>query len=418
MKPTTENDHAIAVKKRARWAGILLAITAIAALYTMLTACGSPANGAEVPAAYAPDPPSAVADGVEPADTVIVVTCARGQAFRVPDSALAYASAAIEAELYAGAVLADGRPNLEGLHYTARKTTESGRAKEVAANQRDFIGYVCSLRAGDEGVDLLGGIGAAAGALHSYGSGGGVICVVSSGLTDYPATTAELLGADASAIVAQLAANGSIPDLTGIEVRFYGLGQSSGSQEIPDSAAASLKTLWTSIVEAGGGEAVICGDYLAELGCDDLLPSTTAFSFPEDTITVLADYTAREEIVLTDAVLTFEGDEAVFSDELRAREVLSAIAAEIVGGGFAITIDGYTADSPARTEEFLMDLSLRRAEAVASALEELGVPHDAIASVSGHGPEGSTSMASGTFDEAQAELDRRVVVTIYARTIS
>ncbi len=392
---------------------LLVAIALAAAGALALPACGADA-AEEVPGAYTAAVPPTGSSGIEPRDTVLVVTGAQGQAFRIPDAALSYPVAAIEGELYVGAVLADGRPTLKWLRYTLGKATESGRAKELAANERDYLEYVCSLRAEDEGVDLLAGIGAAAAAIRSYGSGGGVICVVSSGITDYPATTAELLDADASSIVSQLAANGSIPDLHGMEVRFYGLGQASGGQAIPDSFGSSLRALWASIVEAGGGEAVVCRDYLEELGCDEQLPPTTAYAFPDDTITIPAGYAAKEQVVLSDAVLTFIGDEATFSDEGEALRALEAVASAVAARECVITIDGYTADSPARTREFLMDLSASRAEAVASALEALGVPRDAIASVVGHGPEGSTSMATGSFDEDQAALDRRVVITMYS----
>ena len=76
-----------------------------------------------------------------------------------------------------------------------------------------------------------------------------------------------------------------------------------------------------------------------------------------------------------------------------------------------MTVEGYTADSPSRSDEFLKALSQDRANAVADSLSSLGVPADNITAV-GCGNKGSSSMASGFFKESQAQADRRVVITL------
>ena len=117
------------------------------------------------------------------------------------------------------------------------------------------------------------------------------------------------------------------------------------------------------------------------------------------------------QIVLDSAVLTFKGDRAEYADEAQSAGVLSQIAQAAMRGGYKVAVEGYTADSPSRSDEFLMALSQDRANAVADSLSSLGVPVGNITAV-GCGNEGSSSMASGFFNESQAQADRRVVITL------
>jgi len=405
-------DKRDGMKSRAIVAGIAIALCL--AVSATLAGCGS---GTVAKAdSYTVDATSLSTEGIEPTDTVIVCAVGRGQAFRLPEGALAYAKAAIEGQRYVGVVLADGSPSIAGMRYELTRSTEAGRAKEVRGSTQDYLDYACSLRASAPGIDLLESMNSAANELRAKGTGPMTICVVSSGVTDgTAASTPELLAADASQIVAQLAANGSIADYTGITVRFYGIGQSTGDQVIPDSTVMSLKAFWQAVVNAGGGEAVFCTDILTPLGCDEDMPNVTRFDYPADSLNIPALAPSQTaEVVLDENVLTFVGDSDAFADEAQARDVLKKFADAIRGNGYSVSIAGYTADSPARTQEFLQDLSERRANAVARRLVELGVDESSIVDVEGFGPEGSTSMAAGAFDEEQAKLDRKVVLTISA----
>ena len=384
---------------------------------SMLTGCGG-ASGPAKADAYTVDATMLSSDGIEPADTIIVCAVGRGQAFRLPDAALAHAKAAIQNECYVGVILADGSPSLNGMRYELTRSTEAGMAKEVRDNTQDYLDYICSLRAEAPGIRLLESMNMAANELRAKGSGPMTVCVVTSGVTDGTAAmTPELVAADHAAIVSQLVANGSIADYGGITFRFYGVGQSTGEQAIPDSTAAGLRDFWGAVIRAGGGDMVFCTDVLVPLGCDNALPSVTVFDYPADNLVIpnLAP-TQKADLVLGEDILKFEGDLPEFADYAQAEGTLRQCAETISVNGYTVSIAGYTADSPARSPEFLQDLSEQRAQAVALKLVELGVDRSAITAVTGFGPEGSTSMATGKFDEAQAKLDRKVVLTICAPT--
>ena len=399
----------------ARFLSLALSVTLCLALAATFSGCvGDAAKGTSD--AYTVDATALSTEGIEPTDTIVVIAPAQGQAFRLPDSALAYAKAAIQDECYVGIVLADGSVSLSGLRYVLTRSTEAGRAKEVRGNTQDYLDFACSQRASVPGVAMLESINAAANELKAKGSGKMTIIVVTSGVTDGTvATTPELLAADPSQIASQLAANGSIADYSGITVRFYGIGQSTGEQVIPDSTAVSLTAFWRAVVVEGGGEPVFCTDILAPLGSDDLLPDVRKFDYPPDRLVIPKLAPAQAvDLELGEDVLTFAGDLPDFYDADQADLVLDRCASEICAGGYTVTVSGYTADSPARTARFLQDLSEQRAWAVARGLMERGVPESSIVAVKGFGPEGSTSMASGSFDEEQAKLDRKVVLTISA----
>ena len=237
---------------------------------------------------------------------------------------------------------------------------------------------------------------------------------MSSGLanTGLLATSQELLAADPQGAIEQLRALGAISDYRGITVIFYGLGQSTGNQAIPASAKKSLENLYAGIVNAGGGKAVVATDALEALGCDDELPDTGIVDLRADSLDIPALAKGEStQIVLDSAVLTFKGDSAEYADEAQSANVLSQVAQAAMSGGYKVAIEGYTADSPSRSDEFLKALSQNRANAVADSLSLLGVPGDKI-TATGCGSEGSSSMASGSFNESQAQVDRRVVITL------
>ena len=165
-------------------------------------------------------------------------------------------------------------------------------------------------------------------------------------------------------------------------------------------------------MNAGGGKAVVATDALEALGCDEELPDTGIVDLRADSLDIPALAKGEStQIVLDSAVLTFKGDSAEYADEAQSANVLGEIAQVAMSGGYKVAVEGYTADSPSRSDDFLKALSQNRANAVADSLSSLGVPAGNI-TATGCGSEGSSSMASGFFNESQAQVDRRVVITL------
>lgn len=206
---------------------------------------------------------------------------------------------------------------------------------------------------------------------------------------------------------------GALANFSGIEVHFYGLGQASGEQVIPNSIAAKLQSLYPTLVETTGGVAIVEPDVLTRLGCDADLPTVPTIDFEQDSLSFPhLEHGQSAQVVLNETVFAFVGDSAEFIDPTQAKATLAELAGTITSNsGATVIVEGYTAASPAFSRSDLVDLSQRRAEAVRDALIAAGVNPGSIEAI-GRGDEGATSMNTGTFDETAAKSDRRVVITL------
>lgn len=414
-KSTTSIKGNLAVRSAAIAASFLLALI-IATFATGCASGGSSGAQSAVPGSYAIDPAAVDTSTVtEPVSCMVVTSASQNSAFRIPTTCLAYPKAAIEQGNYAGYLTCDAGSTPHGKTFATTKSSQAGQQKEIDAFLADYFTSVSSARAATGEIDLLSALNNAVNELRAHANGSKmVINVISSGLNSAGLLTAsaDLVSADASDIAGQLASLGALADFTDITVHFYGLGQSSGSQVVPSSVAAKLQSLYPTLVEAGGGVAIVEPDVLARLGCDADLPNVPIVDFEQDSLTFPhLERNQSAQVVLDEAVLAFVGDSAEFIDPAKARSTLAELANSIPNRGATVLVEGYTAASPAFSHDELIDLSQRRAEAVRSALVSAGVDPGLIEAV-GHGDAGATSMDTGVFSESAAKNDRRVVVTL------
>lgn len=414
-KSTTSIKGNLAVRSAAIAASFLLALI-IATFATGCASGGSSGAQSAVPGSYAIDPAAVDTSTVtEPVSCMVVTSASQNSAFRIPTTCLAYPKAAIEQGNYAGYLTCDAGSTPHGKTFATTKSSQAGQEKEIDAFLADYFTSVSSARAATGEIDPLSALNNAVNELRAHANGSKmVINVISSGLNSAGLLTAsaDLVSADASDIAGQLASLGALADFTDITVHFYGLGQSSGSQVVPSSVAAKLQSLYPTLVEAGGGVAIVEPDVLARLGCDADLPNVPIVDFEQDSLTFPhLERNQSAQVVLDEALLAFVGDSAEFIDPAKARSTLAELANSIPNRGATVLVEGYTAASPAFSHDELIDLSQRRAEAVRSALVSAGVDPGLIEAV-GHGDAGATSMDTGVFSESAAKNDRRVVVTL------
>lgn len=380
-----------------------------------LAGCGQQAEEAQVPSEYTVKAPAVSSDDIECSDAAFVVTAAQGQAFRVPDNALAYAKAAVENGGYVSTVDASG--NVNGRVFEAKSNSKSNQREEVDVNTKAVFKSICNVRATEPEIDLLAALNAAAGDLQAHGGDNKVLCVVASGVstTGLIATTPELLAAEAQEIETQLRELNSLSDYSNIEVHFYGLGQVIGDkQKIPSSIAAKNAELLKAILQGAGATTVkMESDILTPLGCDGELPACTAMTFESDTLTLPTISTGQTaEITLSNSQLQFVGDEATFADPDASARLLDSIASQCLEHKYAsIQVEGHTAASQLYDSDAAIALSTRRAEAVASELISRGMDEQRI-SVSGVGDRDSASLDAGNFNEEVAKQDRKVILRI------
>ena len=107
-------------------------------------------------------------------------------------------------------------------------------------------------------------------------------------------------------------------------------------------------------------------------------------------------------------------DTATFADSASAQQLLASLAPSIEQNSGVITITGTASKDQATNNTADTALSLRRANAVKTALVALGVP-DAKLATAGVGYEWcgwkSETDASGAYSDALAEQNRSVVLT-------
>ena len=297
--------------------------------------------------------------------------------------------------------------------------SQATKQDEVAAAKRIRAALAASVATSPE-ADVLAGISSAAAAVRSGQDP--TIVVIDNGLptvgsASLPQTGLFAPGVDIAASVRTMADLHLLPDLTGVSVRWYRLGEVVAPQKSLDEAAkARLTELWRTIIETAGGSFKEGDKHLdtAQEVPENLPPvtpvdvSTTSFS-----ASASATPAPSLSVTLPESVLPFVPDEAAFLDPEAARATALALAGQIVASGFTtVTVTGCTAS--AATPEGRAALSTNRARAVADLLVAGGVPEGSV-TVQGLGAECPGRVpdldAEGNLIEAAARANRMVKVT-------
>ena len=261
--------------------------------------------------------------------------------------------------------------------------------------------------------DMLSALSLAASSL-AHASGDRTILVVDSGMSTAGAMAFQNTGllephADVDAMIERMRSAGALPDLTGVTVRWFGLGSVEEPQPLLDTAAKSrLKNLWTKLITAANG-AVVFDDAPMMKDIGDDLPAV-----PEVTPVPVGAFELGAapslEMSLPDTEVGFEADVDVLRNEEVAKSRIQEAAAQIRSSGVSeVRVTGCT--SSWGTAEHRQDLSERRAEVVAGLLENNGVK---VTSITGRGYECPHQVvdtnADGTPIEELMAVNRRVII--------
>jgi OOP family OmpA-OmpF porin len=309
-------------------------------------------------------------------------------------------------------VVPSGTPQVMGT------TVIGSTAQDAVVCQNDqrtkltqITSYINALKASSPEVDFLGSIEQAARNLGSDPMG---VLVMGSGLqTTDPLDFAAsgVLYADPAQVVSDLQSRGLLPtDLKGVTVYWSGMGDVAGSQTpLTIPARSNLTAIWTAIVKAAGGNLSLLPEPASGSAASGL-PSVTAV--PVEAVQTKTDWT--HPIVIRNSDLLFTKDTATFSDAAAASAVLQQLVPSIEQNGAAVTVTGTASKDQATNNTADTALSLRRAEAVKTALVGLGVPASLLATA-GVGYEWcgwkSETDASGAYSDALAEQNRSVILT-------
>lgn len=300
-----------------------------------------------------------------------------------------------------------------------RKDVGDAKLRQIAkANTEVIVGEIAQLAADSPEVDTLAAISQAANNLSQVDSPVKMLVIYDSGLstTGYlDFTKPKLILSDVDSIVAQLSDMHAIPDLSGMDVVWYGAGQVRGAQQRPDSDNLyRLKTLWSEILSAGKPASLKFVD--AELTADyedGALPEVSLVDLPSGELELTAEEPAPKVFLqLTDEKLGFKPDTAEFSDEGAASEILDKVV-EILNGsdGSDVYVIGSTATFGPHDSS--ITLSEQRAEKVKSELVDRGAGVSIISAGIGDTPCGLRTDdvdGSGNLIESQAKQNRAVFI--------
>ncbi|WP_307794548.1 OmpA family protein [Leifsonia sp. TF02-11] len=343
---------------------------------------------------------------------VVAGSTANAPAVTVPASATAQLKAAGESNGSVTVVIPSGTPQTMGT------TSIGSSAQDAIVCQNDqrtklaqITSYLAGLKAASPQVDFLGAIDQAARNLGSNPLG---VLVFGSGLqTADPLDFAGsgLLYADPAQVVSDLRTRGLLPtDLKGVTVYWSGMGDTAGAQQpLTVPARSNLTAIWTAVIAAAGGTLSLLPEP-ASGGAETGLPAVTPV--PVEAVSTKTDWS--HPVVIRNADLRFVKDTATFADTASAQQLLASLAPSIEQNSGVITITGTASKDQATNNTADTALSLRRANAVKTALVALGVPDSKLATA-GVGYEWcgwkSETDASGAYSDALAEQNRSVVLT-------
>lgn len=309
-------------------------------------------------------------------------------------------------------IVLDGKPNVNyenELSFPKKLLIDSENNAHILESE---IAQLTSTIAEDPEIDILEGLDVARRVLSTSQDTKRLI-IFSSGLSTTGvlnfAKNPELLNTNPSEIVDKLFNSKSIPDLSGIDIVWFGLCDVAGNQEkLSNQHESQLENIWRAILESAKVNSLdirldvpLCGtgeDENVEYPPVSIVESSGILELPEDEI-------------------GFMPDQAVFVSEIDAIETLKYYAECIMAGAGEYYIVGSTATVGSAASS--VDLSEKRAEAVKSILcSTYGISEDCLLTFGlGHDNLGgkyewrdNDINEDGTLNEAIAKKNRKVLI--------
>lgn len=363
----------------------------------------------------------------QPESTAFVVGAHANAPLPKTDCATDYLSQAVDTNGYIEVISAEGEPRsaVAGAMVGSTANTESKRAQENDQWKAALPGYLSEVRAQTSEVDTLASIELAARAL-SEAPGAHRIVLMDSGLQTTGAldfTQGALISADATEVAAWLSDQNELPNLDGIQVEWYYLGDVASPQaDLTPAQRDNLRAIWQAILESSGADVTFHDATPGSEGAEGL-PEVSVVDLPERA-SMPDSLTAGEtvQVELTESDVRFQGDSAEFVDASQAREAVADCAKLMAGTPDAVClVEGTTASAdPSQGDEgerFIQELSQARADAVASLLVEAGSSPDAI-EARGCGDDHPSHVSdrddAGNLVPSLAAQNRKVIITISA----
>lgn len=272
----------------------------------------------------------------------------------------------------ASLVVADGSPFVVGpQRFDQVKNNDIQQARADKAARLELVEAVQGAAAKTPETDLISAVSLAGRMLSAGTASNKVLIIQHSGVNtgaSLPMQELDLLNTEPAQLLDQLDAAAMVPQLNGVPVEFYGLGDVAGSQRTLSAQQVQwLQSFWQAFFDRTGAAVtfhadIVSGEALTENG---------------HKVTPLAPAGAPIFIKVSAEQVDFQPDSTAFLDEDAARSALNGLAEQLKGTSAAhYIVAGSTAQVDNASREGAQALSLARAQAVRDVLVEAGVPAD------------------------------------------
>lgn len=273
----------------------------------------------------------------------------------------------------AGLVVADGSPFVVGpQRFDQVKNNDIQQARADKTARKKLVEAVQGAVAKTSETDLITAVSLAGRMLSAGTADTRVMVIRHSGVNtgaSLPMQDLDLLNTDPAQLLDQLDAAAMLPQLNGVAVEFYGLGDVAGSQGTLSAQQVQwLKSFWQAFFDRTGANVTFHTDIV----------SGDALTANGHKVTPLAPAGAPTFVKVSTEQVAFQPDSTTFLDEAAARKALNGLAEQLKGTSAHYIVAGSTARVDNASREGAQALSLARAQAVRSVLAEAGVPADQI----------------------------------------
>lgn len=312
------------------------------------------------------------ADNAVATDTALILT--QGDGMPALTNAEDFLSVNVTPGGSAGLVVADGSPFVVGpQRFDQVKNNDIQQARADKTARWQLMEAVQGAAAQTPETDLVSAVSVAGRMLSAGTASNKVLIIQHSGVNtsaSLPMQDLDLLNTDPAQLLDQLDAAAMVPQLKGVAVEFYGLGDVAGSQRTLSAQQVRwLKSFWQAFFDRTGATVtfhadIVSGEALTENG---------------HKVTPLASAGAPTFVKVSAEQVAFQPDSTTFLDEAAARAALNGLAEQLkeAASGHYI-VAGSTAQVDNASREGAQALSLARARAVRDALVVAGVPADQI----------------------------------------
>lgn len=275
----------------------------------------------------------------------------------------------------ASLVITDGNPQVIGpVRFDEEKANSVQQEKTDKKKSAEVAEMVKSAAASTPETDLISALSLSARLAASGTAEDKQIVIRHSGVNtadSLPMQELDLVSSDITDLIDQLDAEALIPDLQGVKIHFFGLGDVAGSQQaLSKKQVKWLQSFWQSFFERSEAEVTFHADIVSGNAL------TNGHS-----VTPVTPAEGVNFVKFSSKKVEFKPDSDDFLDEETARSAIAEVAAQMKEGSAHYIIAGSTAKVDNPTQDGPARLSLLRAQAVRQVLVDAGVDAERLTCV-------------------------------------